>query len=54
MPDKYNHIVLPPDVEALKEDKAGAEYAMEQIGMLYKVEDMASDQQMDDEQRAEL
>ena len=40
--------------EALKEDKAGAEYALEQIGMLYKVEDMATDQQMDDEQRAEL
>jgi transposase len=40
--------------EALKEDKAGAEYALEQIGMLYKVEDMASDQDMDYQQRAEL
>jgi transposase len=40
--------------EALKEDKAGAEYALKQIGMLYKVEDMATDQQMDYEQRAEL
>ena len=40
--------------EALKEDKSGAEYALEQIGMLYKVESMASDQDMDYEQRAEL
>lgn len=40
--------------EALKEDKAGAEYALKQIGMIYKVEDMASDQEMDYEQRAEL
>jgi hypothetical protein len=40
--------------EALKEDKSGAEYALEQIGMLYKVESMASDQSMDYEQRAEL
>ena len=40
--------------EALKEDKAGAEYALEQIGMLYKVETMASDQNLDDQQRAEL
>jgi transposase len=40
--------------EALKEDKSGAEYALEQIGMLYKVESMASDQGMDYEQRAEL
>lgn len=40
--------------EALKEDKAGAEYALEQIGMIYKVEDMATDQEMDYEQRAEL
>jgi len=39
--------------EALKEDKSGAEYALKQIGMLYKVEDMASDQEMDFEQRAE-
>ena len=40
--------------EALKEDKAGAEYALEQIGMLYRVEQMASDQDMDYQQRAEL
>lgn len=40
--------------EALKEDKTGAEYALEQIGMLYKVEAMASDQDMNYEQRAEL
>ncbi len=40
--------------EALSEDKAGAEYALEQIGMLYKVEDMASDQDMNYQQRAAL
>jgi len=40
--------------EAMKEDKAGAEYALQQIGMLYKVEDMATDQNMDDQQRAAL
>lgn len=40
--------------EALKEDKSGAEYALEQIGMLYKVESMATDQDMDYKQRAEL
>ena len=40
--------------EALKEDKSGAEYALEQIGMLYRVEAMADDQQMNYEQRAEL
>ena len=40
--------------EALKEDKSGAEYALDQIAMLYKVEAMASDQDMDYEQRAEL
>ena len=40
--------------EALKEDKTGAEYALEQIGMLYKVETMADDQNLDYEQRAEL
>ena len=40
--------------EAMKEDKAGAEYALKQIGMIYKVEDMASDQEMDYEQRSEL
>ena len=40
--------------EALGEDKTGAEYALEQIGMLYKVEAMATDQQMDYQQRAGL
>jgi transposase len=40
--------------EALKEDKSGAEYALEQIGMLYHVETMATDQNMNDEQRAQL
>ena len=40
--------------EALKEDKPGAEYALEQIGMLYRVETMASQQELDDQQRAEL
>ncbi|MFC2081448.1 IS66 family transposase [Bacteroidota bacterium] len=40
--------------EALKEDKSGAEYALEQIGMIYKVEAMAKDQDMDPGQRAEL
>lgn len=39
--------------EALKEDKSGAEYALEQIGKLYTVETMASDQGMDLEQKAE-
>jgi len=40
--------------EALKEDKSGAEYALEQIGMLYRVETMAMEQDMNDEQRSEL
>jgi transposase len=40
--------------EALKEDKAGAEYALEQIGLLYGVESMADDQDLDYQQRAEL
>ena len=40
--------------EALKEDKTGAEYAMGQIKLLYQVEDMATDQNLDHEQRAEL
>jgi transposase len=29
------------------EDKAGAEYALKQIGLLYKVESMATDQGLD-------
>jgi len=40
--------------EALKEDKSGAQYALDQIAMLYKVEDMADDQELDYSQRAEL
>ncbi|MBN2236584.1 MAG: IS66 family transposase [Bacteroidales bacterium] len=40
--------------EALAEDKAGAEYALEQIGLIYKVEAMATDQQMSYEERADL
>ena len=40
--------------ESLKEDPTGAEYALEQIGMLYRVETIATDQGMNDEQRAEL
>lgn len=40
--------------EALAEDKSGAEYALHQIGMLYRVETMASDQELDYQQRAEL
>jgi transposase len=40
--------------EALTEDKAGAEYALEQIGMLYKVESMADDQNLDYAERAEI
>lgn len=40
--------------EAEKEDKTGAEYALKQIGLLYGVETMATDQEMDAGQRAEL
>ena len=40
--------------EALKEDKAGAEYALEQIVLIYRVEAMADEQYLNDEQRAEL
>ena len=40
--------------ESLSEDKAGAEYALRQIGLLYQVESMASDQQLDYEERAAL
>lgn len=40
--------------ESLAEDKAGAEYALAQIGKLYQVETMANEQGMDDKQRAEL
>ena len=40
--------------EALKEDKTGAEYALKQIGLLYGVETMATDQEMDAQQIVEL
>jgi len=40
--------------EAEKEDKSGAEYALGQISLLYKVETMADEQNLDDQQRAEL
>ena len=40
--------------DALSEDKSGAEYALEQIGMIYKVETMADDQGLSFEGRAEL
>ncbi len=40
--------------ESLAEDKAGAEYALAQIGKLYQVETMANEQGVDDKQRAEL
>ena len=41
-------------IEALKEDKAGAQYALEQIGLIYAVESMADDQELDFQKRAEL
>ena len=41
-------------IEALKEDKAGAEYALEQIALIYGVESMADDQGLDYQQRAAL
>ena len=40
--------------DALKEDESGASYALEQIGMLYNVEAMATDQELDHDQRAAL
>lgn len=40
--------------EALQEDKTGAEYALKQIGLIYHVETMATEQNMDYNQRAEL
>jgi len=40
--------------ESLVEDKAGAEYALAQIGKLYQVETMATEQALDDKQRAAL
>lgn len=40
--------------EALKEDKARAEYALEQIGLLYDVERRADEEHLSYEQRADL
>jgi transposase len=40
--------------EALSEDKSRAEYALEQIGLLYDVERQADQENLSDEQRAEL
>ena len=40
--------------EALKEDKARASYALEQIGLLYEVERRADQENLSDEERAEL
>jgi len=40
--------------ESLKEDKTGAEYALAQIAKIYQVEQMATDQELDYKQRAEL
>ena len=40
--------------EALKEDKARASYALEQIGLLYDVERRADQENLSDEQRADL
>jgi len=40
--------------ESLAEDKAGAEYALAQIGKLYQVETMATEKGMNDAQRADL
>ncbi|WP_044262502.1 IS66 family transposase [Saccharicrinis fermentans] len=40
--------------ESLKEDKTGAEYALAQIAKIYQVEQMATDQNMNYKQRAEL
>lgn len=40
--------------DALKEDESGVRYALEQIGMLYNVETMATDQGMNHDQRAAL
>ena len=40
--------------ESLKEDKTGAEYALAQIAKLYQVESMATENEMDYGQRAEL
>jgi transposase len=40
--------------ESLSEDQAGAEYALAQIAKLYRVEQMADDQKLSYEQRAEL
>jgi transposase len=38
----------------MKEDKAGADYALEQIALINGVESMADDQGLDYQQRLEL
>ncbi len=40
--------------ESLKEDRSGAEYALGQISLIYRVETMADDQTLDYDQRAAL
>lgn len=40
--------------DGLKEDKARAEYALDQLGLVYAVEKMADEQNLNYEQRAEL
>lgn len=40
--------------EAAQEDKSGAEYALGQISLLYKVETMADEQNLNEQQRAAL
>jgi hypothetical protein len=45
---------MPEESSLMPEDKSGAESALEQISMLYKVENMAEDQDMTNEARAEL
>ena len=40
--------------DSLKEDKAGSEYALGQISLIYQVEKMADEQNLDYQQRAEL
>jgi transposase len=41
-------------LEALDEDKSGAEYALKQIGMLYRIKTMADEQGLDYQQRSKL
>lgn len=41
-------------VKALNNDKARAEYALQEIGLLYEIERKADDEQMDYNQREQL